>query len=84
MFHDGSRRLQDRFDTRRIADRIEDLLVEDSISDSDRESIERADMFFPPSRHVLPAEPSGSYSRTVMFLPPSHTLNWQYDGMVVR
>jgi uncharacterized protein len=46
MFHDGSRGLQDRFDTRRVADRIEELLVKDRLSESDREFIERADMFF--------------------------------------
>jgi uncharacterized protein len=46
MFHDASRTLQDRFDTRRVADRIDELLVKDTISDSDREFIERADMFF--------------------------------------
>jgi uncharacterized protein len=46
MFHDGSRTLQDRFDTRRVADRIDELLVKDTISESDREFIERADMFF--------------------------------------
>jgi len=27
MFHDGSRSLQDRFDTRRIADRIEGTIA---------------------------------------------------------
>jgi predicted pyridoxine 5'-phosphate oxidase superfamily flavin-nucleotide-binding protein len=46
MFHDASRTLQDRFDTRRVADRIDELLVKDSISDADQEFIERADMFF--------------------------------------
>ncbi len=45
-FHDGSRSLQDRFDTRRIADRIDELLVNDEISDHDREFIEARDMFF--------------------------------------
>lgn len=45
-FHDGNRALQDRFDTRRIADRIDDLLVHDSISDHDRAFIEARDMFF--------------------------------------
>ena len=38
--------MQDRFDTRRLADRIDDLLVKDTISSSDREFIERLDMFF--------------------------------------
>jgi predicted pyridoxine 5'-phosphate oxidase superfamily flavin-nucleotide-binding protein len=46
LFHAGSRELQDRFDSRRIADRIDQLLVRDVISAADREFIERADMFF--------------------------------------
>jgi predicted pyridoxine 5'-phosphate oxidase superfamily flavin-nucleotide-binding protein len=46
MFHEGSRTLQDRFDTRRIADRIDERLVSETISDHDREFIEARDMFF--------------------------------------
>jgi uncharacterized protein len=46
MFHEGSRALQDRFDTRRIADRIEGLLVHDEIGKWEKELIERLDMFF--------------------------------------
>jgi len=46
MFHDGSRSLQDRFDTRVLADRIDDLLVSDTISESDRAFIHARDMFF--------------------------------------
>ena len=45
-FHDGSRSLQDRFDTRALADRIDGLLVGDSIDDDDRAFIEARDMFF--------------------------------------
>lgn len=45
-FHDGSRSLQDRFDTRALADRIDELLVTDTISPSDRAFIEARDMFF--------------------------------------
>jgi predicted pyridoxine 5'-phosphate oxidase superfamily flavin-nucleotide-binding protein len=45
-FTDEQRSLQDRFDTRRLADRIDDLLVAAEISDSDREFIERLDSFF--------------------------------------
>lgn len=45
-FHDGSRRLQDRFDTRALADRIDDLLVRDTIGEGDRAFIEARDMFF--------------------------------------
>ncbi len=44
-FHEGSRSLQDRFDTRALADRIDGLLVADTISDSDRSFIEERDMF---------------------------------------
>jgi predicted pyridoxine 5'-phosphate oxidase superfamily flavin-nucleotide-binding protein len=46
MFHDGSRELQDRFDTRRIADRIEELLAKETIDPGTRAFIERMDMFF--------------------------------------
>ena len=46
LFHEGSRRLQDTFDTRRLADRIDQLLVSDTIDDNAREFIERMDMFF--------------------------------------
>jgi uncharacterized protein len=46
MFHEGSRSLQASFDTRRIADRIEEKLVSDTISDNDKAFIERLDMFF--------------------------------------
>jgi len=46
IYHDGNRDLQDRFDTRRIADRIEEVLVSDTISEHDRAFIESRDMFF--------------------------------------
>ena len=45
-YHEGSRTLQDRFDTRRLADRIDGLLVKDTISAGDREFLEQRDMFF--------------------------------------
>ena len=46
IYHDGNRDLQDRFDTRRIADRIEEVLLSDVISDDDQAFIESRDMFF--------------------------------------
>ena len=46
IYHDGNRDLQDRFDTRRIADRIEEVLVTDEISPHDAAFIETRDMFF--------------------------------------
>jgi uncharacterized protein len=44
-YHDGNRYLQDRFDTRRIADRIASR-TRDHLDEPAREFIERADMFF--------------------------------------
>lgn len=46
VYNEGSRFWQDRFDTRRLADRIEDRHIDDVIDDDDREFIERMDMFF--------------------------------------
>ncbi len=46
MYNDGSRELQDRFDSRRIADRLEQITVHDTFSDDDRAFIERVPMFF--------------------------------------
>ncbi|HEY0672660.1 MAG TPA: pyridoxamine 5'-phosphate oxidase family protein [Longimicrobiales bacterium] len=42
----GSRDLQDRFDTRRLADRLADVKVHDRFTPEDREFIGRLDMFF--------------------------------------
>jgi predicted pyridoxine 5'-phosphate oxidase superfamily flavin-nucleotide-binding protein len=46
LYHDSNRTLQDRFDTRRLADRLEQVTVRDHINDGDREFIEARDMFF--------------------------------------
>lgn len=46
MYHEGSRELQDRFDTRRLADRLEEVKVHEAFTSADREFIERLDMFF--------------------------------------
>ena len=45
-YHDGHRFLQDRFDTRRLADRIDGRLVDDVIDADDKAFIESLDMFF--------------------------------------
>ena len=42
VYHSGSRELQDRFDTRRLADRIEERIVHESIDDDDRAFIDAA------------------------------------------
>jgi predicted pyridoxine 5'-phosphate oxidase superfamily flavin-nucleotide-binding protein len=45
-YHEGNRRLQDAFDTRRLADRLEEVKVRDFIDEGDRAFIEALDMFF--------------------------------------
>jgi predicted pyridoxine 5'-phosphate oxidase superfamily flavin-nucleotide-binding protein len=46
MYHEGNRALQDRFDTRRLADRIESVLVRETFTPRDKAYIESRDMFF--------------------------------------
>jgi len=45
-YHDGMRAMQDRFDTRRLADRLDELTYHDAFKDADRAFVERASMFF--------------------------------------
>ena len=44
LYHDGNRELQDRFDTRRLADRLEQVKVHDTFTAADREFIAALDM----------------------------------------
>jgi uncharacterized protein len=46
IYHSDSRALQDRFDTRRLADRIEERLVHAELDDGGRAWVEASDMFF--------------------------------------
>ncbi len=46
LYHDGSRELQDRFDTRRLADRLVDVIVHTTFTDADRAFIESRPLFF--------------------------------------
>jgi uncharacterized protein len=46
MYHDGMRKLQDARDTRRIADRLEQVTVHTAFTDEDRAFIESCAMFF--------------------------------------
>ncbi|MBD8868860.1 pyridoxamine 5'-phosphate oxidase family protein [Nocardioides donggukensis] len=82
-FHGGSRSLQDRFDTRALADRIDGLLVSDTISEADRAFIEDRDMFFLATADAE-GRPTCSYKGGepgfVRVLDP-HTLAFpNYDG----
>ena len=46
LYHDGNRRLQDEFDSRRIADRLEAVNLRTAFSERDRKFIESACFFF--------------------------------------
>ena len=82
-FHDGSRSLQDRFDTRALADRIDGLLVSDTISERDRAFIEDRDMFFLATADAE-GRPTCSYKGGepgfVRVLDPHTVVFPNYDG----
>jgi uncharacterized protein len=46
MFHDGNRRLQDAFDSRRISDRLEEKLTRTAFTEEDKAFIEGMIYFF--------------------------------------
>jgi uncharacterized protein len=46
LYHEGQRSLQDRFDTRKLADRIVERVVATTIDEDDKAFIESRDMFF--------------------------------------
>ena len=46
MYHEESRKLQDQFDTRRLADRLVETLVRTALAEEDRAFIEKQRMFF--------------------------------------
>ena len=46
MYHDGSRAMQDRFDSRRIADRLEQVTVHTNLTADDIAFVEQCSMFF--------------------------------------
>lgn len=60
MYHDGMRGLQDLRDTRRIADRLDEVVVRSAFSDDDRAFIGRSAMFFIATADVA-GHPDCSY-----------------------
>jgi predicted pyridoxine 5'-phosphate oxidase superfamily flavin-nucleotide-binding protein len=46
IYHRGNRAMQDQFDTRRLADRLEEVLVSETLSSSDVAFIQSLDHFF--------------------------------------
>ncbi|MDP1848693.1 MAG: pyridoxamine 5'-phosphate oxidase family protein [Solirubrobacteraceae bacterium] len=82
-YHEGSRELQDRFDTRRLADRIDERTAHDHIRPEDRAFIERMDMFFLATSD-LGGQPQCSYKGGApgfVRVLDEHTLAFpNYDG----
>jgi predicted pyridoxine 5'-phosphate oxidase superfamily flavin-nucleotide-binding protein len=83
FYHDGNRAMQDRFDSRRIADRLEQITLHDIFSDGDRAFIERASMFFLATADA-DGFPDVSYKGGipgfVRVVGPSSLLFPSYDG----
>ena len=46
LYHDGNREMQERFDTTRLADRLEEKIVHGTLNENDKSFIERMDCFF--------------------------------------
>jgi uncharacterized protein len=60
LYEESHRTLQQRFDTQRLADRIEERLLRRALTDEDRAFIERLDLFFLATVNTR-GEPSCSY-----------------------
>lgn len=90
IYHEGSRRLQDRYDTRRLADRLAEVKVHDRFTAEDAAFIERLDMFFLATADAA-GQPTCSYKggdpgfvrvldeRTLVF--PNYDGNGMYLSM---
>jgi predicted pyridoxine 5'-phosphate oxidase superfamily flavin-nucleotide-binding protein len=46
IYHNGNRDLQNHFNTKRLADRVNDLIVHETITEQERDFISTRDMFF--------------------------------------
>jgi predicted pyridoxine 5'-phosphate oxidase superfamily flavin-nucleotide-binding protein len=88
MYHTGQRELQDQFDTRRLADRLEEKLVHDVLNAKQKAFIESADMFFLATADEQ-GRPSCSYrggDPGFVKVVDDRTLalpNWDGDGMYI-
>lgn len=82
-YHSGSRGLQDRFDTRRIADRLEQVTYKSALGDGDAALVSAADMFFLATADASGA-PDCSYKGGapgfVKVLSPTELCWPDYDG----
>src|SRR3954454_3220032 len=83
-YHHGSRELQDRFDTRRLADRLDEKFVSRGFIDADDKAfIEARDMFFLATADAE-GRPQSSYKGGApgfVHVLDEHTLTFpNYDG----
>ncbi len=60
MYHNGQRRLQDDFDTRRLTDKLQEKIVRDTLNPKQKAFIENSDMFFLATSDTA-GRPSCSY-----------------------
>ena len=80
MYHDGSRRLQDRFETRRLADRLVEKVHGDP-TDADRAFIESRPMSSPPpTRRVARTARKGGRPGLVRVVDAETLAFPSYDG----
>lgn len=82
-YTDASRHLQDRFDTRRLADRLAEVKVHREFRDADREFIQARDMFFLATvdQHGQPTcSYKGGDPGFVTVLDPATLVFPNYDG----
>jgi uncharacterized protein len=83
LYHAGNREWQDRFDTRRLADRIEERLDRDSFDADDRAFVERMEMFFlaTADEHGMPQCSYKGGDPGFVRVVDDHTLAFpSYDG----
>jgi uncharacterized protein len=83
MYHDGNRDLQHRFDSRRIADRLEEKLTRGAFTDDDKAFIESAAFFFiatADARGWPDCSFKGGPSGFVRVTGPSELAFPDYDG----
>ena len=83
MYHDGNRKLQDRFDSRRIADRLEEKLTRVTFNDDDKVLIESVAFFFiatADARGWPDCSFKGGPSGFVRITGPSELAFPDYDG----
>ncbi len=83
LYEDSHRQLQARFDTQRLADRLEQRMFRTAVTDEDKSFIERLDLFFLATVNAK-GEPSCSYKGGdpgfVRVLDPKTLVFPNYDG----